>query len=54
MLRDLKKLAVEVIKEESEKRPMAKRVYASFTKFQKELSGWRLISEGAFHQFVAM
>ena len=32
-LRDLKKLAIDVIREQSEKTPMAK-VHASFTKFQ--------------------
>src|SRR5262249_3872651 len=31
VLRDLKKLSAEVMKEESEKSPMAKKVYASFT-----------------------
>jgi TRAP-type mannitol/chloroaromatic compound transport system substrate-binding protein len=54
VLRDLKKLAAEVVKAESEKSPMAKRVYASFTKFQRDLSGWRQVSEGAYHQFVAL
>jgi hypothetical protein len=29
-------------------------VYASFTKFQKELRGWSQISEGAYHQLVAL
>jgi hypothetical protein len=33
---------------------MAKKVYASFTQFQTRLGGWREISEGAFHQFVAL
>jgi len=54
VLRDLKKLAAEVVKEESEKSPMAKKVYASFTKFQAQLAGWSRISEGAYHQFVAL
>jgi len=54
VVRDLKKLAAEVVKEESEKSPMAKRVYASFTKFQAQLAGWSRISEGAYHQFVAL
>jgi len=34
VLRDLKKLAAEVVREESEKTPMARKVHASFTKFQ--------------------
>jgi TRAP-type mannitol/chloroaromatic compound transport system substrate-binding protein len=54
VLRDLKKLSAEVLREESEKSPMARKVYASFTKFQAQLSGWRSISEGAYHQFVAL
>ena len=54
VVRDLKKLAAEVVKEESEKSPMARKVYASFTKFQAQLAGWSRISEGAYHQFVAL
>ena len=54
VLRDLKKLAAEVVREESEKTPMAKKVHASFTKFQAQLAGWSRISEGAYHQFVAL
>jgi TRAP-type mannitol/chloroaromatic compound transport system substrate-binding protein len=53
VLRDLKKLAAEVVREESEKTPMARKVHASFTKFQTQLAGWSRISEGAYHQFVA-
>jgi TRAP-type mannitol/chloroaromatic compound transport system substrate-binding protein len=54
VMRDLRKLAAEVLKQESEKSPMAKKVYASFTKFQTQLGPWRQISEGAYHQFVAV
>ena len=54
VLRDLKKLAAEVVKEESEKSPMAKRVHASYTKFQAQLAGRSRISEGAYHQVVAL
>jgi TRAP-type mannitol/chloroaromatic compound transport system substrate-binding protein len=53
MLRDLKKLATEVVKEESEKTPMARKVHASFTKFQALLGPWDRVAEGAYHQFVA-
>jgi len=53
VLRDLKKLAAQVIREESEKSPMARKVHASFTRFQAQLAGWSRISEGAYHQFVA-
>ncbi len=54
VLQDLRKLAAEVVKEESEKTPQAKRVYESFTKFQTQLGGWRRVSEGAYHELVAV
>ena len=53
VLRDLKKLAAEVVREESEKTPMARKVHASFTKFQALVGPWDHIAEGAYHQFVA-
>ena len=52
-LKELKKLADAVIKEESEKTPMAKKAYASVTKFQKDLNDWRVISEAAYHASIA-
>ena len=52
VLRELKKLAAEVIREESEKTPMARKVHASFTKFQALVGPWGHIAEGAYHQFV--
>jgi hypothetical protein len=54
VLRDLKKLAAEVVREQSEKTPMARKVHASFTKFQAQLAGWSRVSEGAYHQSVAL
>ena len=54
VLRDLKKLAGQVVREESEKSPMATKVYASYTKFQAQHTGWSRVSEGAYQQFVAM
>jgi TRAP-type mannitol/chloroaromatic compound transport system substrate-binding protein len=54
VLRDLKKLATRVVKEESEKSPMAAKVYASYTKFQAQHTGWSHVSEGAYQQFVAL
>ena len=54
VLRDLKKLSTDVMKAESDKTPMAKKVYASFTKFQGQLGGWRRVSEFAYHQFVTV
>jgi TRAP-type mannitol/chloroaromatic compound transport system substrate-binding protein len=53
VLRDLKKLAGEVIKEESEKSPMARKVHASYTKFQALVGPWDHVAEGAYHQLVA-
>jgi TRAP-type mannitol/chloroaromatic compound transport system substrate-binding protein len=54
VLRDLKKLAAEVVREESEKTPMAKKVHASFAKFQALLGPWDHVAEGAYHQLVAV
>ena len=53
VLRDLKKLSTEVVREESEKSPMARKVYASYTAFQAQRVGWSRISEGAYYQFMA-
>ncbi len=53
VLRDLKKLSAEVVREESEKTPMAKKVHASFTKFQALVGPWDHVAEGAYHQLVA-
>ena len=52
-LKALKKLSDQVIKEESEKSPQAKKVYASVKKFDSQLNDWRLISEAAFHAEIA-
>jgi TRAP-type mannitol/chloroaromatic compound transport system substrate-binding protein len=53
VLRDLRKLAAEVVREESEKTPMARKVHASYTKFQALVGPWDRVAEGAYHQFVA-
>ena len=53
VLRALKKFAAEVLREESEKTPMARKVHASFTKFQALVGPWDHVAEGAYHQFVA-
>ena len=54
VLRELKKLAAEVVREESEKTPMARKVHASFTKFQALVGPWDRVAEGAYHQLVAL
>jgi hypothetical protein len=33
---------------------MTRKVHASFTGFQAQLTGWSRISEGAYHPFVAL
>ena len=53
VLRDLKKLAAEVVKEESEKTSMARKVHASFTKFQALVGPGDHVAEGAYPQLVA-
>jgi TRAP-type mannitol/chloroaromatic compound transport system substrate-binding protein len=53
VLHDLRKLAADIVKEESEKTPMARKVHASFTKFQALVGPWDRVAEGAYHQFVA-
>jgi TRAP-type mannitol/chloroaromatic compound transport system substrate-binding protein len=53
VLRDLKKISFDAIREQSEKTPMARKVHASFTKFQALVGPWDHIAEGAYHQFVA-
>jgi TRAP-type mannitol/chloroaromatic compound transport system substrate-binding protein len=52
VLRDLKKLATDVIREQSERTPMARKVHASFTKFQALVGPWDHVAEGAYHQLV--
>ena len=52
VLRDLRKLAAEVVKEQSEKTPMARKVHASFSKFQALVGPWDHVAEGSYHQLV--
>ena len=54
MLRDLKKLASQVVRDELEKSPMATKVYACYTGFQAQHTGRSRVSDGAYHQLVAM
>ena len=50
---DLKKLAGEVVQEESQQTPMARKVHASYTKFQTLVGPWDHVAEGAYQQLVA-
>ena len=54
VLRELGKLSTQVLKEESERTPMARKVHTSFTKFQTLVGPWDHVAEGAYHQFVAV
>ena len=52
VLRDLKRVATEVIREQSEKSPMARKVSASYARFQATLDPWDDLAEGSYHQLV--
>jgi TRAP-type mannitol/chloroaromatic compound transport system substrate-binding protein len=52
VLRDLKKLAVEVVRQEAEKSSMARKVHASFTKFQAAVGPWDEVAEAAYHRLI--
>jgi TRAP-type mannitol/chloroaromatic compound transport system substrate-binding protein len=44
---------LETNKEESEKTPIAKKVYASYSKFQAYITDWGKLSEGPYQNFIA-
>jgi TRAP-type mannitol/chloroaromatic compound transport system substrate-binding protein len=52
VLRDLRKLAAEVVRAESETSPLTRKVHASFTKFQAVVGPWDDIAEGTYHKAV--
>jgi TRAP-type mannitol/chloroaromatic compound transport system substrate-binding protein len=52
VLKELKKGAAEIVKEESEKSPQARKVHASYTKFQDLVADWSLISEGSYYSLL--
>jgi TRAP-type mannitol/chloroaromatic compound transport system substrate-binding protein len=53
MIKELKKVAGEVVKAESEKSPQAKKVHASYSKFQSLVDDWSMISEGSYYSLLA-
>ncbi len=53
VMRELKKLALEANREESEKSAMAKKVYESYNKFAASLHPWHIMSEAAYHSLIA-
>jgi len=52
VLKALSKMATEVVEEEAAKSPMAKKVNASFKKFQKVVGTWHTVSELAYYQTI--
>ena len=52
VLRDLRKLSGDVVREESEKTPMARKVHASFAKFQALVGPWDHVAEGAYRHLI--
>jgi TRAP-type mannitol/chloroaromatic compound transport system substrate-binding protein len=52
VLRDLRKITAEVIREQSEQTPQARKVNASFAKFQTVLGSWDDLAEGSYHQLL--
>jgi TRAP-type mannitol/chloroaromatic compound transport system substrate-binding protein len=53
MIKELKKVGGEVVKAESEKSPQAKKVHASYRKFQDLVDDWSAISEGSYYSLLA-
>jgi TRAP-type mannitol/chloroaromatic compound transport system substrate-binding protein len=53
VLKELRKLAAEVNKEESEKSQIAKKTYESYDKFQAAQLSWDVMTEQAFHNLVS-
>ena len=53
VLRELKKLSVEVVRQESERSSMARKVHASYTRFQTLVAPWDQVTDGAYHHLVA-
>jgi TRAP-type mannitol/chloroaromatic compound transport system substrate-binding protein len=52
VLKALRKLTTDVVHEHAETSPMARKVNASYTKFQAQLGPWDQIVQGAYHQFL--
>jgi TRAP-type mannitol/chloroaromatic compound transport system substrate-binding protein len=52
VLRELKKIATQVIQENAEKSPMARKVNASAQRFQALVSGWDFVAEGAYQKLL--
>jgi TRAP-type mannitol/chloroaromatic compound transport system substrate-binding protein len=53
VLATLRKYAAEVIDELVAKDPMSKKIYASFSKFQKDVGGWAELSEKVYYTGIS-
>ena len=53
MLKEIKKVALDVVKEESERSPQAKKVNASYQKFMPLVGEWGEISEGSYFSLLS-
>jgi TRAP-type mannitol/chloroaromatic compound transport system substrate-binding protein len=53
VMKELKKLSVDVNREESERSPIARKVYESYNKFQASLAPWDVMTEAAFHNLIS-
>jgi TRAP-type mannitol/chloroaromatic compound transport system substrate-binding protein len=52
VLRELRKLSADVVREQSETSPMARKVHASFSRFQALVGPADRVAEGAYHRFL--
>jgi TRAP-type mannitol/chloroaromatic compound transport system substrate-binding protein len=50
VLRDLKRIATDVIRDQADKSPMARKVNASYTKFQALVGPWDQVAQGVYYQ----
>jgi TRAP-type mannitol/chloroaromatic compound transport system substrate-binding protein len=50
VLRDLKKITADVVRDQAEKSPMAKKVNASYAKFQALVGPWDQVAQGVYFQ----
>jgi TRAP-type mannitol/chloroaromatic compound transport system substrate-binding protein len=52
VLRDLKRIATDVIRDQADKSPMARKVNASYTKFQALVGPWDQVAQGVYYQLA--
>ena len=52
VLRDLKKIAADVVRAQAEKSPMARKVHASYAKFQGLVGPWDQVAQSVYYQLA--